>query len=726
MVETRSGKSTSPYTQDQQEKMAALVRENKERKELLKQAKLQAIAEEQAAKMKKLEEEMEEKKKAAEVEAAAEAEEERKRREVKGESSGTANEEAAMEKKISEWIANLPLGEDEEAEMYVPQDERDALARELSGFRDFARDMVTHVEVRRLRENVEKFCEGAIESAKAVAAIESEAKPRKEPVKLKFPDAYGGKKEENFDNWEASVNSLANYYRKFVRNVSTIAAPLRRLLKKEAIWQWGKDCTSALKKLKRALIEYPVLKVADPSLPFVVTTDASQYGIGAVLQQDDGNGYRPVEIMSTRMPSEKVATSTYERELYALRHALEHWKHYLLGRHFKVYSNHETLRWLKTQAKITPKLTRWAVEIDQYDFELKPVKGKYNVVADALRDYRGPKIPAPNKFRGDDPKTDVGDWAAGTKAYLRGFVCAEQTKVATVLGLLEGPALKWATSTSSSLQQSMEDWAFGLGVDKLLQALEDRFADKERARKAADRIARLGQQRYSGTLQALFAEFEQLTSTPGLVMSTDDLLTNFCREAPEKFVVALYSAGHKDWRSFGRAALDIEAKLRIYFRLEAEGKAERVLHSLTLLVEDNLPFDILLGMDWGEAANADIKMRDHKCWLRSSQRGKKRIRLFHESGKESSLAHCRMSAPAFARHVRKYNLYDQVFVAYVRPVKEGEVTEEPKSPKIEKLLKEFADVAEAPSGVVERPIKHRIDIIPGSSIPKGAIYRNVT
>ncbi|GBG90653.1 hypothetical protein CBR_g51001 [Chara braunii] len=189
-----------------------------------------------------------------------------------------------------------------------------------------------------------------------------------------------------------SFLGLANYYRKFVRNFSTIAAPLRRLLKKETIWQWDKDCTSALKKLKRALIEYPVLKVADPSLPFIVTTDASQYGIGAVLQQDDGNGYRPVEFMSARMPYEKVAVSTYERELYALRQALDHWKHYLLGRHFKVYSDHETLRWLKTQAKMTPKLTRWAAEIDQFDFELKPVKGKYNVVADALSrrsDYFG-------------------------------------------------------------------------------------------------------------------------------------------------------------------------------------------------------------------------------------------------------------------------------------------------------------------------------------------------
>ncbi|GBG76195.1 hypothetical protein CBR_g21944 [Chara braunii] len=280
MVDTRSGKSTSPYTQAQQEQMTALVKENRERKELLKQAKMKAIAKEQAAKMKKLEEEMEEKKKAAEEEAAAEEAKERRHREEKGESSGTTNADAKMEKKTSEWIANLSLGEDEEAQLYVPQDEKEAFARALatiedplewqeaeeekklewklrmkrekkrrreevnrltaevgkvkacrqevqaqadvsvkmdkmlgylevlseawledrqanwghdvalsamrSGFREFARDMVTHVgaEVRRLRENVGKLCEGAIEGAKAVTTIQSEARPRKDPVKV--------------------------------------------------------------------------------------------------------------------------------------------------------------------------------------------------------------------------------------------------------------------------------------------------------------------------------------------------------------------------------------------------------------------------------------------------------------------------------------------------------------------------------------------------------------
>ncbi|GBG74844.1 hypothetical protein CBR_g19356 [Chara braunii] len=473
MVDTRARKSTAP-SEVEQARTAALLREKKE-EELLKQAKLKTIEEEQAAKKKRLEEEMlrfqkekmimlereeEERRRAAEGKAAAEEEEEeeeepleRRRGEQRGEASGTKEEDRWREKKISEWVANLSLGEDEEAQLYVPQEEREAFARALeliedplerqatedekklerklkmtrekkrrreeanriageveqvqtgrqelqaqtevstkldkmmgflevlseawleehqarkgqevtlqamrSGFREFASDVVGHVgaEIRRLRDGVDKFCARAIETAKVVATTKATARPRNEPVKLKFPDSYSGK-----------------------------------LLKKEAIWQWDKDCTSAPKKLKLALIEYPALKVADPSLPFVVTTDASQYGIGIVLQQDDGNGYRPVEFMSVRMPSEKVATSTYERELYALRQALEHWKHYLLGRHFKVYSDHETLRWLKTQAKMTPKLTRWAAEIDHYDFELKPIKGKYNVVADALSrrsDYLG-------------------------------------------------------------------------------------------------------------------------------------------------------------------------------------------------------------------------------------------------------------------------------------------------------------------------------------------------
>ncbi|GBG58671.1 hypothetical protein CBR_g72 [Chara braunii] len=119
-------------------------------------------------------------------------------------------------------------------------------------------------------------------------------------------------------------------------------------------------------------------------LTFVVTTDASLYGIGAMLQQDDDDGLRPLEFYNKRMPSHKVVASTYMRELYALREALDHWKHYLLGRPFKVFSDHETLKWVQAQNNPSTTLTRWLHEIALYDFELKHKKGCYNRVADAL------------------------------------------------------------------------------------------------------------------------------------------------------------------------------------------------------------------------------------------------------------------------------------------------------------------------------------------------------
>ncbi|GBG87996.1 hypothetical protein CBR_g46367 [Chara braunii] len=199
-------------------------------------------------------------------------------------------------------------------------------------------------------------------------------------------------KVEVIRNWPQPANvrelrsflGLASYYRKFVPRFSVIAHPLSRLTSKNVAYVWCEKCETAFEALKEALVSHHVLRIADPNLMFVVTTDASQFGIGAVLQQDDGDGLRPLEYYSKRMPSHKVATSTYMRELYALREALTHWKHYLLGRHFKVYSDHQTLQWIKTQTDLSPTLTRWLHDIDDFNFELKHKKGCYNRVADAL------------------------------------------------------------------------------------------------------------------------------------------------------------------------------------------------------------------------------------------------------------------------------------------------------------------------------------------------------
>ncbi|GBG78917.1 hypothetical protein CBR_g28631 [Chara braunii] len=129
-----------------------------------------------------------------------------------------------------------------------------------------------------------------------------------------------------------SFLGMCGSYRNFVKNYSTVASPLTDLTRLDTPWDWSDECEGAFKRLKHALMNHEVLMVPDPQKPFIVTTDASQYGIGAVLAQQDGKKLRPIEYMSKKMPSKKVAKSTYERELYALYKALVHWRQFLLGR----------------------------------------------------------------------------------------------------------------------------------------------------------------------------------------------------------------------------------------------------------------------------------------------------------------------------------------------------------------------------------------------------------
>ncbi|GBG78069.1 hypothetical protein CBR_g26006 [Chara braunii] len=179
-----------------------------------------------------------------------------------------------------------------------------------------------------------------------------------------------------------SFMGLASYYRKFVMNFSAVVVPLTNLTKKDTPFLWSLHFQLTFTRLKKALTRVPVLKLPDPTLPFILTIDASQYGIGAVLQQDDGNGLRPVEFMSKKIKTQKLQDSTYKKELYAL--ALKHWKHFLLGRYFKIFSDHSTLQWMKSQGELNDKLARYIQFIDMFDFELKHKKGCYNKVADAV------------------------------------------------------------------------------------------------------------------------------------------------------------------------------------------------------------------------------------------------------------------------------------------------------------------------------------------------------
>jgi hypothetical protein len=152
-----------------------------------------------------------------------------------------------------------------------------------------------------------------------------------------------------------SFLGLASYYRRFVPGFSKVAAALTSLLHKDQPYLWKEEQESAFQQLKNLLMSTPVLCLPDPSLPFLVTTDASDLAIGAVLSKDQGRGDQPVAFESRKLTPAEKNYATYEKELLAIIHALKVWRIYLEGRPFSVITDHASLEYLHIQQTLLRK-----------------------------------------------------------------------------------------------------------------------------------------------------------------------------------------------------------------------------------------------------------------------------------------------------------------------------------------------------------------------------------
>ena len=183
-----------------------------------------------------------------------------------------------------------------------------------------------------------------------------------------------------------SFLGMAGYYRRLIRNFAHMALPLTHLTREDVEWQWGEKEQQAFEALKAALISAPVMAAPDYSRPFIVHTDASDFACGAVLSQIDGTGAeRVVAYYSHKYtPQEASADRAHERELLAVVLALQEWRHYLMGKHFTVYTDNAAVSWVLKQKHLTAKQARWVQQLAEYDFSIVHKPGQLNVVADAL------------------------------------------------------------------------------------------------------------------------------------------------------------------------------------------------------------------------------------------------------------------------------------------------------------------------------------------------------
>ncbi len=188
---------------------------------------------------------------------------------------------------------------------------------------------------------------------------------------------------------------LAGFYRKFIKDFSSISAPLTELCgtkKKGAggrappkkTFRWEATQQRAFDELKRAVVSAPCLALPDMEREFVVHTDASGYATGAVLMQKFDEGLRPVAFLSKKMRAAEQRYPVHEQELLAILNALKAWRHYLSGRRFTVWTDHQSLQYIESSQMATPRQMRWAAWLSEFDFSVRYAPGDKNVVADAL------------------------------------------------------------------------------------------------------------------------------------------------------------------------------------------------------------------------------------------------------------------------------------------------------------------------------------------------------
>ncbi|KAM4549940.1 uncharacterized protein V3H82_019144 [Fundulus diaphanus] len=183
-----------------------------------------------------------------------------------------------------------------------------------------------------------------------------------------------------------SFLGLAGWYRRFVPQFATIAAPLTALTEKAQRNPvvWSEDCETAFQTLKTCLCSSPVLRSPDFNQRFLVQTDASAVGLGAVLAQGDPGEERPVLYLSRKLLPRETRYSTVEKEGLAIKWALESLRYYLLGREFDLETDHRALIWMNSMKDHNSRLTRWYLALQPFRCQIRHRAGKTNVVADYL------------------------------------------------------------------------------------------------------------------------------------------------------------------------------------------------------------------------------------------------------------------------------------------------------------------------------------------------------
>lgn len=218
-----------------------------------------------------------------------------------------------------------------------------------------------------------KFCGALIENGKR------SPNPSKTQAVRVLPEPTSKKE-------AASIFGLFNYFRNFIPQFASKAAPIAEAMGKT--FKWDIKAKTAFENLKREIADYvDSLRIPNPNEgKFAIETDASENGLGAALlyKKFKGDNFEPVAFYSMRFDSAQKNYNISEKELLAGRKAMTKWAHYLLGRSFTWFTDNSCVKWAHRIKSQKAKIAKWLAEIGDFDFEtiLKPSKNM--VISDCL------------------------------------------------------------------------------------------------------------------------------------------------------------------------------------------------------------------------------------------------------------------------------------------------------------------------------------------------------
>uniref|UniRef100_A0A1Y1NHT7 RNA-directed DNA polymerase n=1 Tax=Photinus pyralis TaxID=7054 RepID=A0A1Y1NHT7_PHOPY len=210
-----------------------------------------------------------------------------------------------------------------------------------------------------------------------------------QPIKDKVNAIRNAPAPKNKQELQAFLGML-NFYHNFLKDKATVAEPLHKLLHTNTKWSWNKIHDEAFQQCKNLLSSKSLLVHFDINKPLILTADASPYGVGAVLSHKMSDGTEaPIAFHSRTLNDAQRNYSQLDREALAIIDGLKKFHHYVFGNKFEIRTDHKPLLGIFGQDKatpeiISPRLQRWSLILNSYNYMLKYVPGSTIANADAL------------------------------------------------------------------------------------------------------------------------------------------------------------------------------------------------------------------------------------------------------------------------------------------------------------------------------------------------------